>query len=289
MSDNLLDEYAVYLKMKKLKSIDTYISSISDFLRYLDDNGIVYLSVNIRIAEGYRTKLLTGERKLSRATVNNILSRLKSFYVFLVKRRLCRINPFSNIKSLKGNKSLPKDILSVQEMGILLDSFSVVTRNDIMIKTVIEILYGGALRISEADNLLIEDIDFNTGKIRIVESKTDNIRYTYFGEVVLESIVSYMKLYGISSGRLFPKHQKTTMRCLVNRKLKKECERHRFKVITSHSFRHSVATHLLRSGAGIREVQEFLGHKRIRNTQVYTRLVNQDLKDMIHEFHPREV
>jgi integrase/recombinase XerD len=75
---------------------------------------------------------------------------------------------------------------------------------------------------------------------------------------------------------------------MLNAKLARECKRLGLKRITTHSFRHAAATHLLRSGAGIRAVQAFLGHKRIGCTQRYTHVVTEDLKEVLASFHPRE-
>ncbi len=89
-------------------------------------------------------------------------------------------------------------------------------------------------------------------------------------------------------GFIYPQQGKTAIRCILNAKLKKECSRLGFKTITTHSFRASAATHLLRAGAGIREIQAFLGHKSICSTEVYTRVVKEDLKAVIETCHPRE-
>jgi integrase/recombinase XerD len=70
--------------------------------------------------------------------------------------------------------------------------------------------------------------------------------------------------------------------------LKRECEKLELPVITCHGIRHTAATHLLKKGADLREVQEFLGHKRIRNTEKYTRLTHEDLKKVVDTYHPRE-
>jgi integrase/recombinase XerD len=75
----------------------------------------------------------------------------------------------------------------------------------------------------------------------------------------------------------------------VNHKLERECKRLGLRRITSHSFRHSAATHMLRAGAGIRSVQAILRHKEIGTTEVYTRVVKEDLKKVIAGYHPREI
>ena len=89
-------------------------------------------------------------------------------------------------------------------------------------------------------------------------------------------------------GFVYPQGSTTTLRCAVNATLRRECRRLGLKQITTHSFRHAAATHLLRSGAGIRQVQAFLGHHSIGSTERYTHVVTEDLKTLMACCHPRE-
>ncbi|MBN2422698.1 tyrosine-type recombinase/integrase [Candidatus Woesearchaeota archaeon] len=283
----ILNEFKTYLKLKDIRSVDNFIASVTEYLNYLSENHQNYESVTDKICDEYKTFLVTQDKDLSRGTINNKLNRIKAFYSFLVNKNYCYSNPFYTKTNLKTGKILPKSILTVSDIGKLLNHFAVVTKNDLMLKTLSELLYAAALRISEAVSLKVSDIDFETGTLKVYEHKTDTARKTYLNEVCLRNLKSYIKIFKIT-GYLFPQKQKTTIRCMLNRKLKWECKRLDLKLITSHSFRHSVATHILRSGAGIREVQEFLGHKNIRNTEIYTHVVKDDLKNIIAKHHPRE-
>jgi site-specific recombinase XerD len=74
---------------------------------------------------------------------------------------------------------------------------------------------------------------------------------------------------------------------MVNRELRKTCRALKLRIITSHGFRHSLGVHLLRSGCDIRHIQEILGHQRLKNTEIYTRVDKEDLKSVLDACHPR--
>ena len=75
---------------------------------------------------------------------------------------------------------------------------------------------------------------------------------------------------------------------LLNRNISRACLKAKVKKLTTHSFRHSMATHMLNRGAALREVQAILGHKKIRTTELYTRVSKEDLKQALKKNHPRE-
>ena len=293
--ENILKEYRRYLELKSIKTVNQYISSVKEYFNYLNDNiEKEFDKVNQSIGDDYRTYLVTGEIVFSRLTINNKLNRLNSFYHFLLKKRYIYSNPFYKLYRLRNGKTIPKNILSVNDMAKLLDNFSILKPGDIMLKSIIEILYGSGLRISEVVNLKLKDVDFETGYLYVTEGKNNGRRRKVVaGEVSLKTLKYYLKYLeekNISYGEyIYPRKCPTSIMCQLNWKLKRECKRLNLKTITTHSFRHSVATHILRKGANIREVQEFLGHKSINATEIYTRVVKEDLKNVIEKFHPREI
>jgi len=291
---NILEEYRRYLVLKGIKTVNEYVQRVSWFFEYVTSINREFDTVNKNIGDEYRTYLVTGDCKLSKGTVNNRLNSISSFYRFLVKKGFYPSNVFKRTARIKTGKTLPKNILSVEDMGILLENFSLLTHFDIMLKCLVELLYGSGVRISEAVSLKLADIDCDNGSFVISESKNDGKRRkVVIGEVGVRWLRKYISnarvKLGVTGDYLFPQKGKTTIRCLLNVKLRKECRRLGLKVITAHGFRHSIATHILRSGAGIREVQVFLGHARISSTEIYTRIVKDDLKNVIHKHHPREV
>jgi site-specific recombinase XerD len=293
----ILADFERYLKLKSVSTWPAYLVSLKEFFRYLEETGAAWWQVKPAQADEYRAQLLTGAKNLSRSTINNKLNRLRVFYEFLSRRRLIPSNPFAHTGSLHTGRSLPKNILSVSDMGKLLDNFSLKRTTDFMLKALVEILYGSALRIAEAEALKLEDVDFEAGVIRVTNFKENGKKWKCpAAEVSLRTLKNYLlttrcKLLTaeeIEAGYIFPQAKgKTTLRCMLNNKLFAECRRLGLKRVTSHCFRHSCATHMLKSGAGIREVQALLAHERIKSTQRYTHVVKDDLKAVIATCHPR--
>ena len=294
---DILKAFVKHLRLRNITSYDRYYRYVKDFLEHLAYLEISYTSIKPHVIDDYRAFLLTKKYGCARGTVNNRLTRIKSFYRFLVKKQIIHYNPFVLYKGLKRGKIIPRNILSVEDMGILLDNFSMRTDLDVMMYSMVELLYGSSLRISEVSNIKIEDIDFKRGYIYVTnfKNKEEVLRFPLSG-VSINAVKRYMKYVRDKimtvderkGGWLYPRQGKTTHRCLLNRKLKNECRRLGLKEISTHSFRHSSATHMLRKGAGIREVQAILGHKRLSSTEIYTRVVKDDLKKVIKTYHPRE-
>jgi site-specific recombinase XerD len=294
----ILEDYKRYLRLKSIRTYELYLTSVREFLAYLKESGASYTGINAGVGDEYRAYLLTKEEALSRGTINNKLNRVRSFYRFLFKKRLIANDPFLHVAGLKTGRSIPKNILSVEDMGKLLDNFAILTLSDWMLKSIVEFLYGSSMRIGEVEALKIPDIDFEGGSIMVTDLKDNSKRWKCpAGEVALRTLKKYMKTARekllsaeeLKAGYLYPQRKgRTTIRCMLNAKLKREARRLSLKPITSHAFRHSSATQMLKNGAGIREVQMMLGHERITSTQTYLRVVKEDLKAVLETFHPRE-
>jgi len=286
-----------YLKLKSIRSFHSYIVSVNEFFHFLSEKEIPYNEVTTGTGDEYRAYLLTKEKAIARGTINNKINKLRSFYEYLFIKRLIHTNPFKHTGNLNTGKSIPKNILSVEDMGKLLDNFSIKRVNDMMMKSIIEFLYGSSLRISEVIALKKDDIDFEGGFITVTNFKDNEKKWKAPAtEVSLRVVKKYMNkawymlltAEELKAGYLYPQKKWTAVRCMVNAKLKQECRRLGLKEISSHSFRHSSATHMLKSGAGIRQVQALLGHERISSTERYTRVVKEDLKQVVETCHPRE-
>lgn len=290
--NEVLNKYKTHLKSGNYKprGIEGKLAAGRDFLSYCDDSGKDYRHIGIKETEGYREhlSLLTGADGSPRyqpATINVTLTNLKTFYAFLVSAGLADKNPFASTWRLKEPVRIPKNILTVKQMGKLLDSIN--AKDELKLKVVVELLYSTGCRISEIENLTLSDINLEGGYITIKDDKERQDRKAPLCEYSHSVLALYLRKQ--NQEKPFLQGQKRTLNRWINDRLKKKTEELGLPVITCHSIRHTIATHLLRAGAGLREVQEFLGHRRIRNTEVYTRILTEDLKKVVEENHPREV
>jgi site-specific recombinase XerD len=294
--ETILQGYKKYLQSKEIRSISDRTFQVKAFLKWCEDQSIIPQELTEEHAHSWMIYLVERPVPLSRGTINGRLSIIKNFYHFLRKAGYIGSSPFFYIHSLSTGRTLPRDIPEVQDMETLLSNLSILSLGDLMMRPVIELLYGSALRISELEILKLEDLDFVGGMITIYESKTNRVRRVPATESSFHSLQKYidkvrpqlLNPQELSAGYLFPQGAKTTLRCRINNKLKRECARLKLPKMTSHSFRHAAATHMLKAGAGIKEVQSFLGHQKITSTEIYTHLVKEDLKQVVHNHHPRE-
>ncbi len=171
------------------------------------------------------------------------------------------------LKGIKRKSKLP-DVLGIEEVKRVLDSI-----DNIKHKAIISLIYSCGLRISECINLKISDIDSSRMLIKIVQGKGKKDRYVQLSTKLLLLLREYYKEYKpkdhLFQGQFKDEYSAKSIQNVLKRALIK-C--HITKQITVHSLRHIFATHLIEQGTDIRIVQEILGHKDIRTTQIYTHI-----------------
>ncbi len=247
--------------------------------------------------------------ELTKSSVLRKISSLRSFYRFLVRENIVSNNPFSRIKSPKRDKKLPK-FLTVDEVSRLLDAPQEYWENakkneatkdeesanfaNTRDSAILEVIYSGGLRISEALGLNLGDIDL-ISNIMKVKGKGSKERIAALGRPAVNSIENYLKhrklrttdhrtiapLFVNKDGeRLTARSFQRFLKCYLNiAGLPFE--------LTPHKLRHSFATHLLDAGADLRSVQELLGHANLSTTQIYTHITAERLKAVYSKAHPR--
>ncbi|MEG2727207.1 MAG: tyrosine-type recombinase/integrase, partial [Bacilli bacterium] len=226
-------------------------------------------------------------------SINNIISILKSFYIFLFINKYINTNLIENIKSLKTIKTLPR-CLTVDEVNKLLD-IKLISKYDYRNKALLELIYATGLRVSEAVNLMISDIDFTNDIVHTI-SKGRKERI-----IPISSISSYyLKIYIENYRALLIKKNDNNYIFLNNRGV--VLTRNGFNLIlkdivlkqgitsyiTPHTLRHSFATHLIEAGADVRSVQELLGHENVTTTEIYLHVANKYVKNDYDEYFPRK-
>ena len=293
----LLEKFRAHLVDEKGASPHTvrnYFIDLVDFERYLVERmKLSLLAATHAAIRGYLGTLAVDHAASSRS---RRLASIKSFYKYLVREKLLPGSPAKLVKSPKLPKSLPK-VLPVDEMFAILEMPSQKTVLGLRDKAILEMLYGGGLRISELCGLNLLDVERRERIIRVM-GKGSKERLVPVNAQAIRSLEAYLARRGellavprpeqdaeavflnYRGGRLTPRsigrHLDTyVVQCALQRK------------VSPHALRHSFATHLLGGGADIRSIQELLGHASLSTTQRYTHVSWEQLQSVYDAAHPR--
>jgi len=268
-------------------TVKAYETDIKGFIKWINKNNKQSL-LNIKESSVNQYISYLFSLKLKSSSVNRKISSLKSFYLFLLKKKLIRYSPFSEVISPKQEKYLPAS-MSESEVEKLLNSPDASKEIEQRDKAMIEMLYATGMRISELVNLKITDIDMNRSVIKVM-GKGSKERLIPFGESASEALFNYLKIRKDSSSKeVFISNRGTKItRVAFWQRIKVYLLRENLKIsISPHTLRHAFATHLLNRGADLRSVQLLLGHSDLSTTQIYTHIAKQRLGDVLKKHHPR--
>ena len=286
---NQIEQYIVYLSVERHYSPNTitaYERDLFSLFEFCKKNKISDTSeVDSKLLNMFVMKLR--HKDVSNGSIKRYLSSIKGFLSFLVQNGMLSTNQATNISSPKISHTLPKTI-DFDDLKMLLTSRSK-NYQELRSIAMIEIMYSCGLRVSELVNIDIVDLDLTEGFVR-VKGKGGKIRYSPIGKSPIESIKSYLvKRPETDSDALFVnnKNNRINPRSVQNIVKNRALEVGITVNIHPHMLRHAAATHFLQSSHDLRSVQEFLGHKSIKSTQIYTHLDFLELSKVYDEFHPR--
>lgn len=211
---------------------------------------------------------LAGERDVATSTLNQAISALRFMYGKVMGRQFVY-----EVKRPRKDRRLPS-VLSRDEVVRLLDAVPNVKH-----RALLNLTYSSGLRVGELVRLRIEDIDRERGLVRVRSGKGRKDRNTVLSTTALEQIDVYMKAMR-PEGWLFPGGrgrghltERTVQHVFARAAKAARIERH----ASVHCLRHSFATHLLEDGVDLRYIQELLGHRSSRTTEIYTHVTRKDL------------
>ena len=293
-TDKLLKQFGRYLKLERGLSPNTVEGYMSDVEKLADFIQAENLDWNAVTGEDLHRFVCTlqdlgiGARSQAR-----IISGIKSFFNFLRLGKEIEQDPSELIESPKLGMKLP-DVLTVEEIDAMVDSFDLSQPEDRRNRAIIETLYGCGLRVSELVGLRISDLYFSDGYV-IVEGKGEKQRLVPISQNAIHEIRLYMddrRELDIKRGNeniLFLNRRGSKLsRVMIFYIVKQACERCGIKKkVSPHTLRHTFATHLLEGGANLRAIQQMLGHESITTTEIYTHLDRQFLRQEILQHHPR--
>ena len=285
-------EYCTYRKELDAKTVKAYRIDLTQFFSYVQST-----EPEKETIEQYITEL---HKKYKQKTIKRKIASIKAFYSYLEEEELVEQNPFRKIKvKFKETIILPR-IIPREEIEQLLNYIyaSLSSLSGIQYKhslrdaAVIEVFFATGARVYEISNIRVENINLNSGLIRIM-GKGRKERYIQISNTaVLDILRKYYeenepeikksgyffinnrgKRYTEQSIRLMLK--KYTLKAGIQRK------------ITPHMFRHSFATYLIEEGVDVSCVQQILGHSSIKTTQIYIHVAAKKQADILRELHPR--
>lgn len=314
MNDQALSGFLSYLQNEKQASkhtVESYRRDIEQFARTVlnCDEKTPPDWAKVDVYDGRKLILELQNEKQARTSIMRKVSSMRSFFRFLAREGKIEKNPFAGLTTPKRQKLLPK-YLTVNEVGRLLDAPSAYWRQAVdkgiakceetarlaeaRDSAILEMIYSGGLRISEAVGLNIGSVDI-ISDIMKVRGKGKKERICALGGPAVKALRKYLAIrenwtsdsrkeaplfINKDSGRLTARSVQRNMKnYLVTAGLPSD--------MTPHKLRHSFATHLLDAGADLRSVQEMLGHANLSTTQIYTHISAERLKAVYSKAHPR--
>ncbi len=290
----LIQKFINFLERDKRLSLNTlqsYRRDIEQYATYLQDLNLNNISnTNKTTVIAYLLHLQKKGRATS--TISRNLASIRSLYQYMEKNKIIEKDPTSELESPKVEKKLPQ-ILSTQEVELLLEQPKCVDLKGFRDKAMLELLYATGIRVSELISLNVSDINLEMGFIKC--NKGSRERMIPIGSIAVTSLQEYLNK---ARELLIQKNDEKSLFVNINgRRLTRQGfwkiikqYKNQAKInkdITPHTLRHSFAAHLLENGADLRSIQEMLGHSDISSTQIYAQIAKNKIKEIYKKTHPR--
>lgn len=288
-----IKKFLEFIKIDKKLSkntLESYQRDILQYKEYIDENKIHYTKIKTEEISDYMKYLEEMNKKAS--TISRHLASIRLFYQYLLKNKIIKEDPTKGIQAPKIEKKTP-NILSSEEVSLLLDQPSGEDLKSIRDKAMLEIAYATGMRVTEIISLNINDVDLSSSSV--ICKNENKQRIIPLGKLSLKALQEYISK---SRPNLIKNENEQALFVNINGKrltrqgfwkiikFYKE-QAHITKEITPHVLRHSFATHLLQNGADLKSIQTMLGHSDISSTQVYMQFQDDTIKNIYKKAHPR--
>ncbi|NBX67336.1 MAG: tyrosine recombinase XerC [Proteobacteria bacterium] len=295
----LLEEFFHYLKVEKCSSDYTLLNyeiDLRHWFSFIFDNSPGKFSLDrLTDLKLLRSYLADQSEKYSRATVCRRLSAIKGFLKFLHREGHIDKNVAKLIAQPKLPETLPK-VLKPEEVIRLIEGTPGANLREKRIRAAIELLYSTGIRVSELVGITHEKVDFKASVVTVL-GKGNKERVVPIGRHCMVAIRDYIDSIPASQkrGLKTPLFMNQDGGAISVRSIQRNIREFAVQTlgpigleVTPHTLRHSCATHLLSRGAGLREIQELLGHDSLVTTQKYTHVDTERLKASYKKAHPKE-
>lgn len=300
--EQLVDQFLEHLRYERNVSAHTlrnYRSDLEQFLSYLSSGSTrpypELTEIDHLTVREWMGALHSDSKKKS--SVARKLAALRTFFQFLVREELIELNPAKLVSTPRLEKKLPKH-LSIEDSIKFIETPDQETDMGKRDRAILELLYATGVRVAELTSLNLGDIDLKERLLRVT-GKRRKERIVPFGEPALAALQSYLEVRErflakapISKRDLFAVFLNYQGTRITTRSVGRMVEKYiricaGMHDISPHALRHSFATHLLDSGADLRDIQELLGHARLSTTQIYTHVSMEKLIEVYDKAHPK--
>jgi len=283
-----------YLKNEKNASANTlssYMRDIRQLAEYLETQTTTdIVSATEEDLEEYIQHLRDSGKSI--ATVSRNIASIKNLYSYLGIHQIVKQSPATKLTTEKNVQKLPQ-ILTSQEVNLLLDQPKCIDAKGYRDKAMLELLYATGMRVTELIDLDVSDVNLTAAVVRCHGRNKERFVPVYPAAVkALDDYIHLVRPQMIADPAdptLFVNIGGERMSRQGFWKIIKHYQKKANikKDITPHTLRHSFAAHLLENGADIHDIQEMLGHADVSSTQIYSQLVKKQLKDTYKRTHPR--
>ena len=305
----ILSDFLDYLRIEKglaKLSISAYSTDILQFAEFLEKHKRTLLSAKRTDVREFLQQLFSNQ--VDGRSVGRKLSALRHLYRYLLLDKRIEHDPTLNIDSPKQWKVLPKSLARDEIEATLKSPAAQLHRGTkdaaalaLRDKAMLELLYAGALRVSELANAALEDLKLESGYM-LVRGKGDKERIVPLGKPAQDALTEYLSTGRPALARARgKKNADITVRSpllFIARGARKLTRQRIWQMVAEasaasgrhaspHMLRHSCATHMVENGADLRTVQTILGHSDISTTQVYTHMALDRLRSVYQKHHPR--
>ena len=284
-------ERLIYEKRYSPNTVRAYTTDMQSFFEFSIEHDLSWDSIApYHISEWLES---LNKAKLSPKSITRKLSSLRSLFVFLVKSKKIKKNPFILFSSPKLKKTIPTT-LSQSEIFEIFQKMSIETLLERRNKAMLLLLYATGIRSEELCSLQFKDVNLSNGMIKVL-GKGQKERIIPLIPIAQNAIKLWLEDRKILdkglSTTLFISQNGLILTTAMIRKIV-----HKFSMMIPdtisknfhpHAFRYTFATHLLENQANLRHIQELLGHASLSVTQRYTNISISNLQKKFEEFHPR--